>query len=125
MTDDLALIKELEKEIGKKLPRHNFANIMSYRNVGFAADDEGRVTGLNLEKMEIKAIPALLPRFQNLEKLDLYNNQIRDISPLAKLTNLTELDLENNQISDISPLETLTNLTILEIPILKRAWQRS
>jgi len=49
----------------------------------------------------------------NLIWLDLWNNQISDISPLASLTNLTSLNLWYNQISDISPLASLTNLTKL------------
>jgi len=49
----------------------------------------------------------------NLTWLDLWNNQISDISPLAILTSLTSLDLWYNQISDISPLAGLTGLTKL------------
>ncbi|MEG5176224.1 leucine-rich repeat domain-containing protein, partial [Microcoleus sp. B3-D7] len=71
--------------------------------------------------------------------LNLNNNKIKDIKPLASLgsshnscgvdilapvnrlfgrcflTNLTVLDLHNNQISDIKPLASLTNLTDLNL----------
>jgi hypothetical protein len=50
-----------------------------------------------------------------LTKLYLYDNQIRDISPLANLTSLRELYLSVNQIDDISPLTSLTNLTYLDL----------
>ena len=43
-------------------------------------------------------------------ELDLDNNSISDISPLAGLTNLEILWLENNSISDISPLVANTGL---------------
>ena len=46
----------------------------------------------------------------NLQSLDLYKNQISDISALSGLTNLQSLDLGNNQLSDISPLSSLINL---------------
>ena len=39
------------------------------------------------------------------------NNQISNISPLAKLVNLKYLYLHNNQIRDISPLDNLKKLT--------------
>ncbi|MDD5043110.1 MAG: leucine-rich repeat domain-containing protein [Patescibacteria group bacterium] len=50
-----------------------------------------------------------------LTLLNLWSNQISDISPLSNLTALTDLDLKNNQISDISPLSNLTALTTLNL----------
>ncbi|MFA6110195.1 MAG: leucine-rich repeat domain-containing protein [Candidatus Latescibacterota bacterium] len=49
----------------------------------------------------------------NLTVLDLADNQIRDISPLAGLIHLTYLDLENNRIQNIAPLAGLTQLEAL------------
>jgi preprotein translocase subunit YajC len=46
----------------------------------------------------------------NLVSLDLHNNRISDISPLAGLTKLEWLDLSYNRISNISPLAGLTSL---------------
>ena len=51
----------------------------------------------------------------NLTRLDLYHNEIQDISVLANLTNLTDFDLSYNQIQDISALSNLTNLTSLDL----------
>ena len=51
----------------------------------------------------------------NLTELDLFGNNILDLSALAGLTNLTWLDLVVNDISDLSPLSGLTNLTGLEL----------
>ncbi len=46
-------------------------------------------------------------------RLDLRDNQISDISPIAGLTELRELEINRNTISDISPVRNLTNLTLL------------
>ena len=51
----------------------------------------------------------------SLTLLDLYDNQISDISALANLTNLNELNLASNQISDISALADLTGLSMLNL----------
>ena len=47
----------------------------------------------------------------SLVQLELADNQISDISPLANLTSLTNLWLNDNQINDISSLANLTSLT--------------
>ncbi len=39
-----------------------------------------------------------------------FQGDVRDISPLAKLTNLTSLDIQCNRVSDISIVTNLTNL---------------
>jgi internalin A len=47
--------------------------------------------------------------------LDLFGNQISDLSPLKELKQLTELNLSSNQISDLSPLKELQQLTSLDL----------
>lgn len=56
-----------------------------------------------------------LASFTNLKFLDISRNQIEDVSPLGELTNLTFLLLGFNQIEDVSPLAKLTNLTLLDL----------
>ena len=51
----------------------------------------------------------------NLEKLDLNENEISDLSPIAKLNKLTKLSLIRNRISDLHPLSELTNLEYLDL----------
>lgn len=51
----------------------------------------------------------------NVANMDLSDNLVSDISPLAGLTNLTFLSLQVNQIVDISPLAALINLQNLVI----------
>ena len=50
----------------------------------------------------------------NLSSLDVANNQIFDISPLAGLIGLHELRINDNPISDISFVQGLKNLTYLK-----------
>ncbi len=53
-----------------------------------------------------------------LKNLNLYsNNEIEDISPLAKLKKLTHLTLNDNKIKDITPLAGLTQLQTLFLNI--------
>ncbi|MEG3959645.1 leucine-rich repeat domain-containing protein, partial [Microcoleus sp. herbarium2] len=72
------------------------------------------LTTLDLYNNQITDI-SFLGSLTHLTELDLYNNQITDISFLGLLTNLTELDLFDNQITDISFLGSLTNLIILNL----------
>ncbi len=107
-------LKELEKQIGKKLIRIPFEDIRKWEN-GYAVDDKDNVIGLNLEHNQINDITPL-KYLTNLTSLDLWNNQINDITPLKNLTNLTSLDLDDNRkIKDITPLTNLTNLTSLSL----------
>ncbi len=76
--------------------------------------DFADVWGLFLTENNITDISPLA-KLTNLASLWLDGNNITDISPLAKLTNLTELKLNNNNISDISPLVNLTKLADLDL----------
>lgn len=71
-----------------------------------------RLTELDLSRGSIESIEGL-QYAQNLEKLELYINNIVDLSPLAGLTDLRHLSLHYNQIVDLSPLAGLTNLSTL------------
>ena len=50
----------------------------------------------------------------NLTWLELHDNQVSDLSPVAGLIALRELRIHDNLLSDISPVRGLTNLTRLE-----------
>ena len=72
------------------------------------------VTELDLFWNQVSDISPLRP-LTNLTELNLSNNQISDISPITALTSLTKLSLSSNKINDISPLSSLTNLTSLHL----------
>ena len=51
--------------------------------------------------------------YEEVEKLDLQESQISDLSALAELKELKRVDLFNNRISDASTLRELTKLKVL------------
>ena len=71
----------------------------------------GRSTpvGQQIEKVDVLAF------FRNLKKLNLQNNQIRNLTPLGQLTQLTELNAQNNRIFEISGLGNLQSLEKLNL----------
>ena len=69
----------------------------------FKAEDQGIVSLIGLEHAT------------GLESMDVGNNHIFDLSPLASLVNLRNLNLGKNRISDISPLAHLVNLRELHL----------
>ena len=73
------------------------------------------LTWLNLSQNPIVDITPLASLI-NLTGLWMYGNQaIHNIAPVSRLTNLTRLGLSGNQIVDITPLSGLTNLTSLNL----------
>ena len=64
--------------------------------------------------LEIKNLTGLEHAIR-LTELDMPQNQIHDISPLANLTTLSRIVLNANYVSNITPLRWLTRLTTLEL----------
>ncbi len=106
MSDDLKLVQQFEKETGIKLKEVPMEMIGIYNVTGFAADDNGRVRGLAFWDEKLLRLPALLSKFQQLEKLVLPSNRISDISSLKELKNLKHLYLMDNRITHM-PAEFL------------------
>ena len=77
------------------------------------------IKSLNFERSNLPAIPSGLSFFKGLTDLELNNNQIVDISPLANLTALSTLNLDFNKIVDISHLRNLTALSTLNLDFNK------
>ena len=74
------------------------------------------ITRLDLSGRSISALKTGdFNGLTGLTWLNLYNNQVSDISALSNLTSLTWLELSNNQISDISVLSNLTSLRSLAL----------
>lgn len=55
-----------------------------------------------------------LEKAEKLVTLDLSQNAIRDLTPLAGMVSLREASLQNNAIENLAPLSTLENLTYLD-----------
>lgn len=72
-----------------------------------------RTIDVLLEKAGTKDCKLADRQLKTITYLDLGENQIGDVKPLAGLTNLTSLNLSGNKISDVKPLAGLTNLTFL------------
>jgi small GTP-binding protein len=116
MTDDLKIIKQLEKQTGRELWKRRFEDIMNLKRIGFSINEKGQVTGLNLCEIKLSSASLeTLSTFQHLKILDLHSTGITDISSLQGLSNLIYLDLRNDQITDISFLQRLGNLTYLNL----------
>ena len=75
-------------------------------------------TKLDLSEGRFRALTTLPPEIGSLtrlQRLDLSQTQIVDITPLQILTGLQGLDLDHTQIADITPLQNLTGLQELTL----------
>ncbi len=73
-------------------------------------------TELDFNELRFRALTRLPPeiaKFETLQRLDLDNTQVADITPLAGLTALQALGLGSTQVADITPLAGLTALQAL------------
>ena len=72
---------------------------------------ELEIVGAYLSNEQLAALSGLT----KLESLNLYENRITDLSPIARLTNLRTLDISANRITDLRlrPVIELPNLTAL------------
>jgi len=87
---------------------------------------EGPIQMPDLESLTTLIVDWRVKGIQNLAgleycvylcELELFSNNLSDLSPLSSLTNLQRLDLKFNNISDLSPLSSLTNLEVLSLKI--------
>jgi small GTP-binding protein len=130
MSNDLELIKQLEKEIeeewekkiGQKLKEKvielkelEFEELEIGSQNGFALDKKGEVIGLNLDNLRLEFLPLTVLKFKNLKILSLFGTKIINYSILQDMSNLTTLYLGSNEIADYSFLECLRNLTSLNL----------
>lgn len=73
----------------------------------------------NLQKLNLSgcsiSTTAGLEAATNLTHLDLSNNAIRNIAPLASLKKIQELKLNQNALNDLTSLSMLTTLTVLDV----------
>ena len=70
---------------------------------------------LYLSYNQIRDVTPLAKLTESLTELYLNHNQIRDVTPLAQLTYLEKLILNHNQIRDVMPLTSLVYLETLSL----------
>ncbi len=75
-------------------------------------EDVASLTALSASSKDIHSL-AGIEHLAALWRLDLFNNRITHLTPLADLNNLNELYMGYNQIVDITPLANLNNLNEL------------
>ncbi|MFC1636319.1 leucine-rich repeat domain-containing protein [Planctomycetota bacterium] len=119
VTADLRLVRQLEKQLGKKLDRLDEVDFLDEidfesKENGYVVDGAGNVSGLDLWGSEITDL-SLLRGLTNLTHLDVRGGLLADLSPLQGLTNLTHLYSGGNRFTDLSPLQGLTKLTNLDL----------
>ncbi len=80
-----------------------------------AAAVTGDASGLVSLSAKDRGIADLdgIEQLTRLEVLDLYGNEIRNLSPLAGLTRLRYLDLGSNRVEEVSALASLKSLQVL------------
>ena len=86
----------------------------------FQTDDLTIIAALpKLERLTLSdcslSTVAGLDKAQNLVYLNLANNTIRNLEPLAALMKLQEIDLQHNALTGLNALSTLTNLQTLDV----------
>lgn len=99
--------------------------ILNHNNISKIENllDNRYLENLDLSYNEIEVIENL--EGLNLQKLNLMNNKIKQITGLENLTNLIELNLSKNLISRLKGLQSLVNLRYLYISsnLISRAKQ--
>lgn len=88
-----------------------FINIQSLINIAAVTT----LVHLNLSSNNIAQLPEAFGNLINLESLDLSNNKLTSIEPLAPLTKLKSLQLNSNPITSITPLLRFIDLEQLDI----------
>lgn len=107
------------KAPGEAITSADMATLTRLRAVGGIVDLTGldfaiRLTYLNLAQNAISDLSPLA-ELTDLEQLLLANNRIANLAPLAGLSGLWELTLNDNLIADLSPLSRLRGLALLNL----------
>ncbi|MDY3901555.1 MAG: leucine-rich repeat domain-containing protein [Atopobiaceae bacterium] len=95
--------KSLGKRAGEKITAAELETLREVNayHTGLMGSKVRSISGLELAR--------------NLEVLNLNENSVSDLAPLAQLTSLRELRLVRNEVSDLTPIAGLTDLRVLDI----------
>jgi len=101
-------------------PDENLRNVISkimHKKTGKEEIDESKLKDIYFLKAPGKKIANLtgLEKCRNLAQINLADNAIEDVSPLAGLMNVQSLDLSKNKIGDLTPLGKLAKLQYLQL----------
>ena len=104
------------RRLARELPSLVYLSVSGER---LESADLAALAGLPLERLSLANArklrdPAPLAALKNLTSLTLYNCGIADVSALSEMTSLQTLDLRENPVTDLSPLAAL-GLEKLEI----------
>ncbi len=69
----------------------------------------------NINQTDFDNITANLIDPSRLQVIDLFNNDLTDISALSRFTNLEQLTITRNKLSDLTPLINLRKMTQLDV----------
>ena len=112
---DLAVIKEIEQIIGRKLTLCSpYEHIMSWEKKCCYQIYGQKITSLNLHSCQLTNI-NILKDLVNLQLLNLSHNELSDITALQNLTNLRYLKLIDCQLNNITALNNLMRLEALSL----------
>lgn len=98
--------EKLEKAIKEKLNKNDDEAVLQ--------KDMEALASINLYGKGIKSLEGL-QYATNLTHVNLFYNEVEDISPLGSLTKLRGVDLRSNRITSIEALATLTNMEELQL----------
>ncbi len=114
-SDELTIIKDLEKKLGKKIvvTGEIYNSVDAVRAFSI---EKRSITGLALEYCGLKTVPDLIKYLKNLKILDLKGNLLRNLSEsmiiLKTLKELEVLKLNQNKLNNLS--ESIGDLNSLK-----------
>ena len=111
-SDDLEVIKEIEKVLGFEISR-TWRDEEISAELRYTTNEIDQVIGLNLRnsgRIKANIDLSIIEELKQLQHLDLRNNRLSDYSFLQKLNQLQWLGLSSNRLSDISFLNELIQL---------------
>jgi small GTP-binding protein len=100
MSDNLEIIVQLEKQIGKKLPLEKFK--AHWGDVGYHLGNNNKIIGLSLYECNLKQLPEEITQLRYLQKLYLRGNQLTQLpKEIVQLQKLQDLNLGYNQLTQL------------------------
>ncbi len=120
MASDLEILKQIEKELGRKFKRgltgwEKWTSTKPFSE--YKIDHAGNVVRIRITGTELNRIPASIGQLTNLQGLYVRYNQLTSLpASIGQLTNLQWLDVSSNQLTSLpDSIVQLTNLQWLDV----------